>query len=396
MIEVNFEAGVNGERAREIVGEILADAMGGWAKLPLAVNGEELARIKEAAKEIREKAEVLVCIGIGGSYLGHRALIEALGSDKEIIYAGNSLSSRELEKALKAVEGKDFAVNVISKSGTTLEPAVAFEAFKKKLIEKYGAEEANKRIYATTDANAGTLHDEAVANGYTRFVVPDNIGGRYSVLTAVGLLPIAVAGIDVDSLLEGAKEMAESLFKNPVDTVNEDDASSVIDAENIIKNPMMQYAWMRNELYSRGYDTEVFASFEPATMYFNEWLKQLFGESEGKNKQGIWPSSVIYSTDLHSLGQFMQDGRRNLWETIINYPTDEMNEKVVKAVLKAHAMGGIPVLTLNVPSYDAKGFGELIYFFEMSCAVSAKLAGVNPFDQPGVEAHKAELKKLLS
>ena len=249
MIGVNFEVEVGGERAREIVGEILADPMGGWAKLPIIVDKDELSRIHDVANEIREKADVLVCIGIGGSYLGHRALIEALGSDKEIIYAGNSLSLRELEKALKAVDGKDFAVNVISKSGTTLEPAIAFEKFKQKLVEKYGEAEAYKRIYATTDASKGTLHDETVANGYTRFVVPDDIGGRYSVLSAVGLLPLAVAGINIDLLIDGAKEIAESLIKIPVGITNDDDATSVVDAENITKNPMIQYAWMRNELW---------------------------------------------------------------------------------------------------------------------------------------------------
>ena len=233
---------------------------------------------------------------------------------------------------------------------------------------------ARKRIYATTDANTGVLHDEAIANGYTRFVVPDNIGGRYSVLTAVGFLPLAVAGLNIDELLAGAAEVSAQVSSDSV---------------------MAKYAWMRYALGERGYDTEVFASFEPATAYFNEWLKQLFGESEGKNQQGIWPASVIYSTDLHSLGQFMQDGRRNLWETIIDFPTDGMNAKVVTAVKTAHVAGGIPVLDIGVSSYDERGFGELIYFFEMSCAISAKLFGVNPFDQPGVEAYKAELKKLI-
>jgi glucose-6-phosphate isomerase len=252
-----------------------------------------------------------------------------------------------------------------------LEPARAFEVLKKKLADKYGVAEAMQRIYATTDAEKGELHDEAVRDKYTTFVVPDDIGGRYSVLSPVGLLPMAVAGIDIDAMLEGAREAAKNI------------------------DPAIKYAFMRNLLGDKGYDTEVFASFEPATMYFNEWIKQLFGESEGKNHQGIFPASVIYSTDLHSLGQFMQDGRRNLWETIINYPTDEDNAKVVKAVQTAHTKGGLPVLKINVPSYDEKGFGELIYFFEMACAISAKLFGVNPFDQPGVEAYKAELKKLM-
>ena len=374
MIKVNFEPKVDVERAGDILKEIAKDKMGGWYNLPKKYDMGELVRIKEAAKKIQDESEVLVCIGIGGSYLGHRAIIEALRpqSGTRIIYAGNSLSRRELDYALKAVGDHDFSINVISKSGTTLEPAVAFGEFKKKLIEKYGEEEAYQRIYATTDKKQGALHDEAMACGYTRFVVPDNIGGRYSVLTAVGMLPLAVAGVDIDKLLEGAADAASE------------------SAESAIK-----YAFMRYELGSKGYDMEVFASFEPCTHYFNEWLKQLFGESEGKNQQGVWPASVIYSTDLHSLGQFMQDGRRNLWETIIDYPTDETNAKVVQAVKVAHLQGGIPVLDIVVPSFDEKGFGELVYFFELACAVSAKLFGVNPFDQPGVEAYKNELAKML-
>ncbi len=374
MITVNFSSKVDAERLSQILAEIQKDPMGGWYDLPKRVDMGEFARIKEAAKKINDESEYLVCIGIGGSYLGHRALIEALRPESEtkIIYAGNSLSKRELDYALNEVGDHDFSINVISKSGTTLEPAIAFTEFKKKLVEKYGEEGAYARIYATTDAEKGTLHDEAVANGYTRFVVPDNIGGRYSVLTAVGLLPLIVAGVDIDKLLEGAAEAVDS-----------------------VKEPASQYAWMRYTLGQRNYDTEVFASFEPCTMYFNEWLKQLFGESEGKNQQGIFPASVIYSTDLHSLGQFMQDGRRNLFETILNFPTDEMNQKVVSAVVKAHTAGNIPVLSINVPTFDEKGFGELIYFFELSCAISAKLFGVNPFDQPGVEAYKNELKQLL-
>lgn len=374
MITVNFSPEVNLERTTEILKEIARDPLGGWLALPKKYDIGEFTRIKEAAKKIQDESEYLVCIGIGGSYLGHRALIEALRphSETKIIYAGNSLSKRELDRALEKVGDHDFSVNVISKSGTTLEPALAFQAFKAKLIEKYGEEEAFSRIYATTDKNQGALHDEAVAAGYTRFIVPDNIGGRYSVLTAVGLLPLAVAGVDVDKLLEGASDAVESVVE-----------------------PATKYAWMRYELGQKNYDTEVFASFEPATMYFNEWLKQLFGESEGKDKQGIFPASVIYSTDLHSLGQFMQDGRRNLFETIIDYPTDETNQKVVQAVRIAHIEGGIPVLDISVSSYDEKGFGELIYFFELACAISAKLFGVNPFDQPGVEAYKTELTKLI-
>ena len=374
MIKVNFNAEVDQEKARRILTEIKKDKMGGWMELPRKYDMGEFARIREAAARIREESEYLVCIGIGGSYLGHRAIIEALRckSETKIIYAGNSLSRRELEWALEKVGDHDFSINVISKSGTTLEPAIAFEAFKKKLEEKYGVEEAVKRIYATTDAKQGALHDEAVENGYTRFVVPDNIGGRYSVLTAVGLLPMAVAGVDINKLLEGAAEAVETAVE-----------------------PALNYAFMLYALGVRKYDTEVFASFEPSTMYFNEWLKQLFGESEGKEKRGILPDSVIYSTDLHSLGQYLQDGRRNLFETIIDFPTDDLNAKIVVAVRIAHAEGGIPVLNINVSSFDEKGFGELIYFFELACAVSAKLIGVNPFDQPGVEKYKLELHKLL-
>ena len=374
MIKVNFNAEVDKAQAQRILAEIKKDAMGGWMELPKKYDMGEFARIKEAAAKINEESEYLVCIGIGGSYLGHRAVIEALRpkSETKIIYAGNSLSKRELEWALEKVGDHDFSINVISKSGTTLEPAIAFEAFKKKLIEKYGAEEAMARIYATTDAKQGALHDEAVENGYTRFVVPDNIGGRYSVLTAVGLLPMAVAGVDISKLLEGAAEAVETAVE-----------------------PALNYAYMRYTLDSKGYDTEMFASFEPATVYFNEWLKQLFGESEGKEKRGILPDSLIYSTDLHSLGQYIQDGRRNLFETIIDYPTDDLNAKIVAAVRIAHTEGGIPVLNISVPSFDEKGFGELIYFFELTCAVSAKLIGVNPFDQPGVEKYKLELRKLL-
>ncbi len=365
---------IDSEKTAEILKEIARDKMGGWLALPKKFDMGEFVKIKEAAEKIQEESEYLVCIGIGGSYLGHRAVIEALRpkSETKIIYAGNSLSKRELDYALKKVGDHDFSINVISKSGTTLEPAIAFNAFKAKLIEKYGEEEACRRIYATTDRRQGALHDEAVAAGYTRFVVPDNIGGRYSVLTAVGLLPMAVAGVNVDKLLEGASGAVETAIE-----------------------PAAKYAWMRYELGQENYDTEVFASFEPATGYFNEWLKQLFGESEGKNNQGIWPASVVYSTDLHSLGQFMQEGRRNLFETIIDFPTDETNDKVVAAVKMAHQAGGIPVLEIAPSSYDEVGFGELIYFFETACAISAKLFGVNPFDQPGVEAYKAELKKLL-
>lgn len=374
MINFDYGVAINQEKLENILAEIKSDPFGGWYDLPENYDRNELQNIKSAAQKINQDSEYLVCIGIGGSYLGHKALIEALApkSPTKIIYAGNSLSRKSLEKALDEVGDADFSINVISKSGTTLEPAIAFKAFKEKLVQKYGEEEAKKRIYATTDANKGALHDEAVENGYTRFVVPDNIGGRYSVLTAVGLLPLAVAGVDVDNLLNGALN-----FKNH--------------PESAIK-----YAFTRHELFKKSFDTEILATFEPDTMYFSEWWKQLFGESEGKNGQGIFPASVVYSTDLHSLGQFVQDGRRNLFETLLNFPTDEINAKIVQAVEIAHKTGGIPVLKIDIAEYNEKSFGELIYFFELACAISAKLSGVNPFDQPGVEAYKTELKKLLA
>lgn len=404
MIELNFSPKVDLNKLKEILGEIKSDEMAGWVELPLKPKLDEIAKIKEAAEKINKESEIVVCIGIGGSYLGHRAIIEALRpiGGPEFVYAGNSLSKRELDYALKKVGDRDFSVIVISKSGTTLEPAKAFEAFKKKLAERYGVVGAIKRIYAITDAHKGALYDEAKRDNYTRFVIPDNVGGRYSVLSPVGLLPMAVAGVDIDSLLMGAETVAKE-FEDKEDEEKKESKEKKEDELEDTKKPAeakpipaaAKYAFMRQLLYSKGFDTEVFASFEPATMYFNEWLKQLFGESEGKNKQGIFPASVIYSTDLHSMGQFMQDGRRNLYETIIDYPTDDLNAKVVEAVRIAHTAGRIPVLNIKVPTYDAKGFGELIYFFEMACAISAKLAGVNPFDQPGVEEYKNELKKLI-
>ena len=376
MITINSEPEIDAKKTAQVLAELEKDPMAGWLRWPQEYNRDELERLKQAAAQIQNESECLVCIGIGGSYLGHRAVIEALGNQSgcEIIYAGDSLSARALDEALAAVGERDFSVNVISKSGETLEPARAFAAFREKLIAKYGEKEANQRIYATTDAEQGSLHDEAVVNNYTRFVIPGSIGGRFSVLTAVGLLPMAVAGLSIDDLLEGATEgITQMAFEEPE------------------KNAATRYAWTRFVLCAKGYNTEVFATFEPATAYFNEWLKQLFGESEGKNQQGVWPSSVVYTRDLHSLGQSMQDGRRDIWETIINYPTDADNAKAVQAVQRAHLSGGIPVMKIEVPSFDENGFGELIYFFEMSVAISAKLFDVNPFDQPGVE----EYKKIL-
>mgnify|MGYP003294838864 CR=1 FL=1 len=395
MITVNFNPEIDKERTERILEEIRNDKMGGWVNWPQDYNKDELASIKAAAKKIQEESECLVCIGIGGSYLGHRAIIEALGikSGIKIVYAGNSLSRRELERAMAELGDQDFSINVISKSGTTLEPAVAFETFKKKLVEKYGVEEAKQRVYATTDANTGVLHDEAVANGYTRFVVPDNIGGRYSVLTAVGLLPLAVAGINIDELLVGATE-----------------SSMQVSFENVAA----KYAWMRYALGARGYDTEIFASFEPATAYFNEWLKQLFGESECKDGKGIIPMSMQMSTDLHSMGQFLQDGRQIFFETVLTVEDihldislehsvasgkavsmHRLNQIVEESARQAHLKNNTPNIRLTVSELSAKSFGYMVYFFETACAVSCYLTGVNPFDQPGVEAYKRNIKEAI-
>lgn len=376
MIKFSHTPRIDFQRVASILSEIETDPMGGWFQPQ--ISPEELNNIKTVAKKVQKDSKYLVCIGIGGSYIGHRALIEALEptSPTKILYAGNSLSRRELDRVLKTIENTDFSINMISKSGSTFEPSIAFTVLKEKLIKKYGKEKASQRIYATTDAEKGALHDEAVKNGYQSFSIPDNVGGRFSVLTPVGLFPLAVAGVDIDQLLAGAIEGKKYL-------TTED-------------SPAIKYAFMRYALLKRDFDTEIFATSEPSTAYFNEWLKQLFGESEGKNHQSIFPTSVIYSTDLHSIGQFIQDGRRDLFETIVNFPTDELNNKVLRAAKSAHESGCIPVLEIKISSYDAKAFGELIYFFELSCAVSAKLQGLNPFDQPAVDVYKAELKKLLA
>lgn len=408
MINFSCLEEVDTSKAQGVLTELNYDAMAGWYELPENYDREELARIKTVAAEIREKADYLVCVGIGGSYLGHKALLEAL-SDKlsaepiKILYMGNSLDPLQVRKVLREIGEKDFAVNVISKSGTTTEPAIGFRILREKLIEKYGAEDAYMRIYATTDTEKGALHDEAVANNYTRFVVPDNIGGRYSVLTAVGLLPLAVAGVDVDELLAGAATERESLKSGQE------------------SHPAVKYACWRQELAEKGADTEVLATFATDMMYFNEWWKQLFGESEGKQGQGIFPASVIYSTDLHSMGQYMQDGRRNIFETMVKFENiaapevtvpkcesdldqlgylegqtlDYINDRALEATVRAHRQGGIAVGEIVVPDMNEKSLGALIYFFETACAVSAKMSGVDPFDQPGVEAYKTEMFKLL-
>ena len=390
------------ERARTFVPRAHEDAFGGWVDLPVNYDKDEFARIKKAAERINLNSEYLVCIGIGGSYLGHRAVISALGnhSRTKILYAGNSLSPYEIEKVLEEIGESNFSINVISKSGTTTEPAVAFRIFKEKLIEKYGETEAARRIYATTDANKGALHDEAVEKGYETFVVPDNIGGRYSVLSAVGLLPILVAGIDIDKLMDGAEEERAALISDG--------------------GAAAEYAGLRNVLLRNGFDIEVLANFEPSFMYFNEWWKQLFGESEGKEQKGIFPASVVYTTDLHSMGQYMQEGRRNLFETFVKikqahkgvkvpkfgedldglaYLEDKelsyISKKANEATEKAHFAGGVPTISLTMPELDERSLGALIYFFEMSCALSGFCLGVNPFNQPGAEAYKTKMFELL-
>ena len=390
------------DEAKPYVARAQQDEFGGWVDLPVNYDKEEFARIKAAAAKIQNDSDYLVCIGIGGSYLGHRAVIEALGGAKKtkILYSGNSLSPRELQKVQKEIGNKDFSINVISKSGTTTEPAVAFRIFKQMLIDKYGEDEAAERIYATTDANKGALHDEAVAKGYATFVVPDNIGGRYSVLTAVGLLAIAAAGVDIDALMDGAEEERAALISDG--------------------GLATEYAVARNVLLENGFDIEILANFEPQFMYFNEWWKQLFGESEGKDHKGIFPASVIDSTDLHSMGIYIQEGRRNLFETFVEIAEeydgvkvpeleenldglkylegkeiDYVNKTANAATREAHTAGGVSVLEIILPKLDERSLGALIYFFEMSCAISGFTLGVNPFNQPGVEAYKTRMFELL-
>ncbi|MCK1248292.1 glucose-6-phosphate isomerase [Streptococcus uberis] len=389
--------------------------MTGWLNLPEDYDKAEFDRILKAAEKIKADSEVLVVIGIGGSYLGARAAIDFLNNSfvnlqtaeerkaPQILYAGNSISSNYLADLVDYVADKDFSVNVISKSGTTTEPAIAFRVFKELLVKKYGKEEANKRIYATTDKARGAVKVEADANGWETFVVPDSVGGRFTVLTPVGLLPIAASGADITKLMEGANAARK-------------DYSS----DKIAENQAYQYAVIRNILYRKGYITEVFANYEPSLQYFSEWWKQLAGESEGKDQKGIYPTSANFSTDLHSLGQFIQEGYRNLFETVIRVdkprknitiPTEEadldglgylqgkdvdfVNKKATDGVLLAHTDGGVPNTYLTIPSQDEFTLGYTIYFFEIAIAISGYLNGVNPFDQPGVEAYKKNMFALL-
>ncbi len=383
----------------------------GWLHLPQDYNREEFAKIKVAAEKIRQNSQVLVVIGIGGSYLGARAVIEAvqgaqynlLAKDTpQVFFAGNSVSPSALADVIRACEGRDFSVNIISKSGTTTEPAVAFRIFRKMLEDKYGKNGAKERIYATTDKARGTLKALADEEGYTTFVVPDDVGGRFSVLTAVGLLPVAVAGVDIDALMQGASDA-----HNMLSVCNED-------------NDCYRYAALRNILYRKGKTVEVMACYEPDFALMNEWYKQLYGESEGKEQKGIFPASVIFSTDLHSMGQYMQDGGRFLFETVVDVQKPRaniqipalgsdadglgfleekelafVNKKAMQGTALAHCDGGVPVLVLEVDDLSERSLGYLIYFYEKACAISGYMLGVNPFDQPGVESYKKNMFALL-
>lgn len=380
----------------------------GWRALPTTYDREEFSRIKKAAARIRETSGILVVIGIGGSYLGARAAIEFLGGTQynefaplKIYFVGNSLSPEELQNILTLCERADVSVNIISKSGTTTESAIAFRVFKRYMERRYGKEKAARRIYTTTGETSGTLRKLAENEGYETFTVPDDVGGRYSVLTAVGLLPIAAAGFDIDKLMAGARTSQEA-FDNDGD------------------NASNRYAAIRSMLYQTGKKIELFTAYDPALSMFNEWLKQLFGESEGKNGKGIFPASAIFSTDLHSMGQYIQDGERTLFETTVafrnarkdltietesvdfdalNYLAgkrmSEINRTAMEATIRAHFGGGVPCLVIEAEATDETSLGELIYFFEHTCAVSGAMAGVNPFDQPGVEGYKKNMFRLL-
>ena len=387
----------------------------GWIDLPVDYDKEEFARIKAAAKKIQEDSEVLLVIGIGGSYLGARAAIEFLRhgfynnvsreirKTPEIYYVGNSISSSYILGLIDVVGDRDFSINMISKSGTTTEPAIAFRVFKEILEKKYGKEGAAKRIYATTDKARGALKMVAGEEGYEEFVVPDDVGGRFSVLTAVGLLPIAVSGADIDALMQGAAT-----------------AQKEFDNDDLKTNDCYKYAAIRNMLYRKGKTMEVMVSYEPAYTMMSEWFKQLFAESEGKDNKGIFPASVIFSTDLHSLGQYIQDGRRTMFETVVLFdkckkevtlgtdPTNVdglnflsgktmgfVNQKAFEGTVLAHNDGGVPNIVLNVPEMNESELGYLIYFFEKACAISGYMLGVNPFNQPGVESYKKNMFALL-
>ena len=387
----------------------------GWIDLPVDYDKEEFARIKEAAEKIKGDSEVLLVIGIGGSYLGARAAIEFLRHNfynmvskeirktPEIYFVGNSISSTYLKHLIDVIGERDFSVNIISKSGTTTEPAIAFRVFKGMLEKKYGKEEAAKRIYATTDKARGALKNLSTEEGYETFVVPDDVGGRFSVLTAVGLLPIAVSGADIDRLMEGAAAARESALNAPYE-----------------ENDAVLYAAIRNILHRKGKAVEILANYEPSLHYVSEWWKQLYGESEGKDQKGIYPASVDLTTDLHSMGQFIQDGSRIMYETVLkvdesveeivieeepvdldglNYlagkTVDFVNKSAMNGTILAHTDGEVPNLKVNIPAQDAYCLGQLFYFFEFACGISGYLLGVNPFNQPGVESYKKNMFALL-
>ncbi len=384
----------------------------GWVDLPVNYDKEEFARIKKAADKIKSDSDILIVIGIGGSYLGARAAIEALRSTlynslakdtPQIYFVGNSISPTYFNDILEIVKDKDFSVNVISKSGTTTEPALAFRVFRELLEEKYGAEGAKGRIYATTDKKKGTLKELSDAMGYETFVIPDDVGGRFSVLTAVGLLPIACAGCDIDALMAGAAEAREEFSVNELE-----------------KNECYKYAALRNILRCKGFKAEMLVAYENSFAMMCEWFKQLYGESEGKDKKGLFPVSAIFSTDLHSLGQFIQDGSKILFETVVHFEKPQkdfflkddpangdglnflsnqnmsvVNQKAYEGTVLAHTEGGTPNIVLEVPQLNEKELGYMIYFFEKACAISGYLLGVNPFDQPGVESYKKNMFALL-
>ncbi len=376
----------------------------GWLDYPRDPEREEVARIKAAAQRIRDGAEVFVVVGIGGSYLGARAAIEMLThtfyndlsrekrGGPRILFAGHQVSGTYLSDLLEILEGRDFSVNMISKSGNTLEPALTFQALRELLEKRYGEKGAAERIYVTTDQEKGKLRQLAREKGYEAFRVPRDIGGRYSVLSAVGLLPIAVAGIDIDEMLEGAARAAEELAEPELE-----------------KNPCYQYAVLRNIFYSQGKGIELFVSYEPQLHYLGEWYKQLFGESEGKEGQGIFPMTIHFTTDLHSLGQYIQEGERSFFETVVSienprkdfrvegdrYSFNEINKIAMKATAAAHTEGGVPNLFLRIPQLTPYYFGYFVYFLMKACAISGYLLGINPFDQPGVEKYKEKMKELM-
>lgn len=387
----------------------------GWLNLPTNYDKKEFDRIKKAAKRIRKNSEVFVVIGIGGSYLGARAVIESLTSNfanmtpketrksPQIFFVGNSISPNYINELIDCIGDKDVSINVISKSGTTTEPAIAFRIFREYLEGKYGADEARDRIYITTDKRRGALKELADEEEYETFVIPDNVGGRYSVLTAVGLLPIAVAGISIDKLMAGAKTAQGDYLEGDVKY-----------------NQCFKYAVARNILYKKDKNIEILANYEPKLHYFTEWWKQLYGESEGKEHKGIFPAGVDLTTDLHSMGQYIQDGKRDLFETVINVEEsksdikikkdednldglnflagktmDYVNKQAMLGTIEAHVSGGVPNIIINIKKLNEETIGELIYFFELACAISGNILGINPFDQPGVEAYKKNMFRLL-